>query len=287
MQSPDPSPNSLSLAFLEQLYEAYLTDPSSVGEDWRHYFEALGPNGRRYKPGPSFKPRSVFNPGAGADDALTPGSAFVGGVSDAAVRQDRVDQLIRAYRVRGHLIAHVDPLGLPRPHPRELDPDFYDLSEADLDRRFSARTITGSPVLTLREILELLHKAYCRSIGVQFMHIDDLRWKTWIQDRMEPASSAVQLSREEQVRILTKLTDAVIFEEFVQKKYLGAKSFSLEGSESLIPLLVFAIERAADSGVDEIVLGMAHRGRLNVLANIVGKSARSIFREFDDRDPQL
>jgi 2-oxoglutarate dehydrogenase E1 component len=185
------------------------------------------------------------------------------------------------------MIAKIDPLGLPRSHWDELDPEFYGLTEADLDRKFSARTITGPASLTLREILERLKKAYCGAVGAQFMHIDDPETKNWLQTRLEDIEGKTRMSRAEQVRILTKLTDAENFEEFIQKKFLGAKSFSLQGSESLIPLLVFAIERAADHGVDEIVLGMAHRGRLNVLANIMGKSPRDIFREFEDADPGL
>ncbi len=288
MQSAPRSPNSLSLAFVEGLYQDYLRDPSSVPADWRDYFDREAHNGARAALGPSFRPASVFNP-AGRNGHAAPGghAAPARGVSDAAVRQDRVDQLIRAYRVRGHMVAKVDPLGLPRPAQPELEPAFYELGDTDLERRFSARTIYGAPVLTLREILDKLRNTYCRSIGVQFMHIDDLEVKDWLQERMESSENRVRLSRNEQIRILTKLTDAVIFEEFVQKKYLGAKSFSLEGSESLIPLLVFAIERAVAHGTDEVVLGMAHRGRLNVLSNIMGKSPSEIFREFEDKDPEL
>jgi 2-oxoglutarate dehydrogenase E1 component len=182
------------------------------------------------------------------------------------------------------MIAAIDPLGLPRAQQPELEPEFYGLTERDLDRKFSSRTISGPKTLTLREILQRLRNTYCRSIGVQFMHIDDLTVKNWLQDRMEGSENRTELQRDEQLRILKKLTDAVIFEEFIQKKFLGAKSFSLEGSESLIPLLAFAIERAAAHDVDELVLGMAHRGRLNVLANIIGKSPREIFWEFEDRD---
>ncbi len=282
-------PNTLSLAFAEELYARYLRDPNSVSPDWRRHFESLGEDARfaaSLQTGPSFRARSVFNAGGGNGN----GHGAVSGAVDAldfAVRQDRVDQLIRAYRVRGHMVAKIDPLGLPRPDQPELDPSFYGLVDADLDRVFSSRTISGPSTSSLRDMLALLRNTYCRSIGVQFMHIDDLSVKQWLQERMEGTENRVQLSREEQLRILTKLTDAVIFEEFIQKKYLGAKSFSLEGSESLIPLLVFAVERAAAHGVDEVVLGMAHRGRLNVLANILGKSPRAIFREFDDRDPHL
>jgi 2-oxoglutarate dehydrogenase E1 component len=294
-RSPLENPAPESLAFVEELYARYLEDHASVPADWRRYFESLGQRGEGWHPGPSFRPRSVFNPDgngngharAGAMVSVAWGAPAAPGVDDAAVRQDRVDQLIRAYRVRGHMIAEIDPLGLPRPQQPELEPEFYGLTGADLDRKFSSRTIYGAPTLSLREICGLLRNTYCRSIGVQFMHIDDLRVKNWLQERMESTQNRLQLGKQEQLRILTKLTDAVMFEEFVQRKYLGAKSFSLEGSESLIPLLVFAIERAADHGVDEIVLGMAHRGRLNVLANIMGKSPREIFREFEDRDPEL
>jgi len=288
---------ALSLGFLETLYTEYLRDPALVDPEWRGYFERMEKNGFEKKPllGPTFRPRSLFNPpadrvnGAAAAAAPTPAPAreAAGDIADAQVRQDRVDQLVRAYRVRGHMIAKIDPLGLPRAHWAELDPEFYGFSDADLDAKFSSRTISGATGQSLRQIVERLRKAYCGSVGVQFMHIDDPEVKNWLQTRIEDVDGRKPLSREEQLLILTKLTDAVIFEEFIQKKFLGAKSFSLEGSESLIPLLVFLIERAAALGVEEIVLGMAHRGRLNVLANIMGKSARDIFREFEDADPEL
>jgi 2-oxoglutarate dehydrogenase E1 component len=288
---PDPD----SLAFVEQLYARYLQERTSVAADWRRYFDGLDAGDQSWQPGPSFRARSLFNPNGGGADGGNGGAAVSAdwsapatlGVDDAAVRQDRVDQLIRAYRVRGHMIAQIDPLGLPRPQQPELEPGFYGLTEADLERQFSSRTIHGAATLRLREILALLRNTYCRSVGVQFMHIDDLGVKNWLQQRMESSQNRVELGKQEQLRILTKLTDAVMFEEFVQRKYLGAKSFSLEGSESLIPLLAFAIERAAEHGIDEVVLGMAHRGRLNVLANIMGKHPREIFREFEDRDPEL
>ena len=196
-------------------------------------------------------------------------------------------QLVRAFRVRGHLVAQIDPLGFPRPEQPELDLGFYGFTEADLEREFVAEAIGGPPRQTLRQILERMQNTYCRSIGVQFYHIDNLSTKAWLQERMEGTENRLDLARDEQLRILGRLTDAVLFEEFVQKKFLGAKSFSLEGSESLIPLLDLAIEHAADQGIREIVLGMAHRGRLNVLANVLGKSPRDIFREFLDTNPKL
>jgi 2-oxoglutarate dehydrogenase E1 component len=232
------------------------------------------------------------------EDALAAGSLRVAPVGslrpvsqsetlDIAIRQDRVDQLVRAYRVRGHMIAKIDPLGMPRRPMPELEPKFYHLTDADMDRRFSSRTIYGTETLTLREILDRLRNTYCRSIGVEFMHIHDLEPKNWLQERMEGTENRLEMEVQDQRRIFTLLTDAVILEEFIQRKYLGAKSFSLEGSESLIPLLALTIERASDQGVDEVTLGMAHRGRLNVLANIMRKHPRKIFREFEDLDPLL
>ncbi len=204
---------------------------------------------------------------------------------ESSSRQDRVDQLIRAYRVRGHLMAELDPLGLPKEVYPELNPAYYGFGQEDLDTYFSSNTIPGSSTMRLRDILEHLRNTYCRSIGVQFMHIDDIRIKMWLQDKMEGTQNTRHLSTDEQVRILTKLTDGEIFEQFIHKKFVGAKRFSLEGAESLIPLLDMAIEDAGDRGIDEIVIGMAHRGRLNVLANIMGKSPSQIFREFDDSNP--
>ncbi|HEY8369313.1 MAG TPA: 2-oxoglutarate dehydrogenase E1 component [Thermodesulfobacteriota bacterium] len=302
--------NPDALAFAEGLYAEYLKDPASVPPDWRRYFEELGDGGPEVRLGPSFKPRSVFDPaGAPANGRAAAASAAPAAVpstaaSPAAVAarpvvevrpsaaaptavDARVEALVRAYRVRGHMIAQIDPLGMPRPMPPELDPAFFGFSEADLDRPFPNHGVAGPPIVTLRQIVERLRNTYCRSIGVQYMHIDDLEAKLWLQERMESSENQGQLTAAEQVRILTRLTDAVIFEEFIQKKFLGAKSFSLEGSETLIPLLDLAIEQAGAEGINEIVLAMAHRGRLNVLANIMGKSPRAIFREFEDADPQL
>lgn len=204
-----------------------------------------------------------------------------------AVLQDRVDQMIRNHRLRGHMIARVDPLDLPRDYPPELDPEFYGFTPEDESRLFSCHTLGPGKLLPLSEILSRLRETYCRTIGVQFMHIDDLEVRHWLQVRMEGSFNRAQLSHDEQIRLLTRLTDAAIFEEFIRRKFVGAKSFSLEGSESLIPLLDQAIEKAAEQGITEVVIGMAHRGRLNVLANIIGKSPREIFREFEDRDPDL
>ncbi len=285
MHDPEGWPNPLNLSFVESLYTDYLRDPSSIDAEWRSYFDGLIPGGESragLRPGPSFRPASIFNP---VGPSSRNGAAER--VGDAAVLQDRVDQLIRAYRVRGHMIASIDPLGLPRAVPVELDPAQYGLTPSDMDRRVSSRTIPGAGELTVSSVLEHLRRTYCRTIGVEYMHIDDLTVRCWLRDRMEASQNRLQLERNEQIRILTRLTDAVNFETFLQKKYRGAKSFSLEGAESLIPLLDLAFEKAGDQGIEEIVLAMAHRGRLNVLANIMGKSPQEIFREFEDADPVL
>ena len=271
-----------NLEFAETQLESYLRDRNSVSPDWRDYFDELkvADSGLTAEAmSAPFQAESIFR--------RTSGGRVDPSASDAAVLQERLEQLIRSYRVRGHIVAKIDPLNAERPRPAELDAEFYGFSEEHMDRQFSTQWSGGPDVRTLRQMLAWLQTTYCRSIGVQFMHIDSLPVRQWLEDRMERTANRLRLSRAEQLRILERLSDAVVFEEFVQKKYVGAKSFSLEGAESLIPLLDMAIERAGSQGIDLMVLGMAHRGRLNVLANIMGKSPSKIFREFDDVDPQL
>ena len=201
-------------------------------------------------------------------------------------QQEKVDALVRAYRTRGHRIAQLDPLGRGVTTHPELELDYHGLITADLDLPFSLSTGDGSLTLPLRDIIQKLRNTYCRTIGVQYMHIDSQRVRDWLQARMEATENHLQLAREEQLRIFTKLTDAEIFETFIHKKFLGAKRFSLEGGESVIPLLDLAIESAAGHGVEDLVIGMAHRGRLNILANVMGKSPRRIFEEFKDADAE-
>lgn len=279
-----PLPDAANLAFVEELYLAFLRNPTSVPTTWRKYFEAVRNESNDQKAvrrGPVHLPKPLLD-----SERSRPGHAVVD--TDAlateaiAEQQDRVARLVAAYLARGHTAAAIDPLGILRsPHP-ELDPAFYGFTEADLDRKFWAHELRGGAFITLGEILTHLKVAYCGSIGAEFMHIDDLEQRRWLRERLERAEHRVRLKRAEQIRILTRLTDAVIFEEFIQQKYPGAKSFSLEGAESLIPLLDLTIETAGEQGVEEIVLAMAHRGRLNVLANILGKRPREIFHEFED-----
>jgi 2-oxoglutarate dehydrogenase E1 component len=277
--------NPVNLPFVEDLYQEFVRDRASIPDEWRRYFEDLERTdgaSTAWRAGPSFKSRSLFDAGGAPSPDAAPVEAT------ALLRlQDQVGQLIQAYRVRGHMAARIDPLGFPRPPQVELDPAFYGLTAGDLNRLCATPGLPGPPIRPLRDVLDKLRIAYCGSIGIELMHIDDLERRTWLRERMEDARHRAHLTREEQLRVLTRLTDAVIFEEFIQQKYPGAKSFSLEGAEGLIPLLDLAIETAAGQGIDEIVLGMAHRGRLNVLANILGKRPREIFSEFEDRADAL
>jgi 2-oxoglutarate dehydrogenase E1 component len=279
--------DSANLTYVEQLYARYLTDPLAVDPAWRDPFEQWKKSGApQVPPAPQFKPRSIFHP-AGNGHPPANGAAAQRHEQDIGSLQHRVDKLVRNYRVRGHIVAELDPLGSPSEQPPELDPAYYGFTEADMDKRVFAGTMPGGPNVSLREVIRKLRATYCRHIGVQFMHIDALQVREWLQERMEGTENSLKLSRAEQIRILTRLTDAVIFEQFIQKKFIGAKSFSLEGAESLIPLLDLALEKAGQQDVREMVIGMAHRGRLNVLANIIGKSPQQIFREFEDVDPEL
>src|SRR5205823_1355468 len=203
----------------------------------------------------------------------------------AREKQVHVQTLINMYRVRGHLIADLDPLRWKEPHTHpELDPATYGLTIWDLEREFFTDGLAGTDVMPLGEILGVLRDAYCRRIGVEYMHIQEPDQKRWIQEQVEGVNAA--LEPDEQGHILDRLNAAEAFERFLHTKYVGHKRFGLEGAESAIPLIDELLDLAAQSGTQEGVLGMAHRGRLNVLANIVGKSYRQIFREFEgDIDP--
>jgi 2-oxoglutarate dehydrogenase E1 component len=267
--------NTYSLDYIDDLYVRYIQDPSSVSDVWRKYFEEFSL---------ASQSESLYQePANGA-------VATAGDAPDAlwlARMQERVDQLVREYRVRGHLMAKIDPLGLNRKGPPELDPQSHGLTEEDMRRPFTSPTIEHANGRTVGDIIEKLRTTYCRSIGAQFMHVDNRNIRDWLQRRMESTENRLALSREVQTRIYTKLADATIFEEFVRKKYSTAKTFSLEGAESLIPLLDRALEKAGQHGIKGLVLAMAHRGRLNVLANIMGKRPQSIFWSFDDPKPEM
>lgn len=203
--------------------------------------------------------------------------------TDYIEKQARIMQLINMYRVRGHLIANLDPLGINKRiyHP-ELDPSFHKLTLWDLDRTFITGGFGGIRTATLRKILSVLQNTYCEKIGAEFMHIQSPEEKTWLQNKMEPIENKPQFSDEIKKSIIMKLIEAESFEHFIHNKFIGHKRFSLEGAESLIPILDYLLNEASENEVEEIVLGMAHRGRLNVLANIIGKSFDSILSEFED-----
>ncbi len=200
---------------------------------------------------------------------------------DMTEKQAAVLQLIRAYRVRGHLQADTNPLGYEWEYHEELDPASYGLTIWDLDREFITGGLGSEDKLPLREILSILRKAYTSKVGTAFMHISDPEEKEWIQNRIEPMRDADPPSEEERHRIVQKLNAAEAFERFLHTKYIGHKRFSLEGAETMIPLIDTLLSDAADAGVEDVVMGMAHRGRLNVLANIIGKPYEEIFSKFE------
>ncbi len=208
--------------------------------------------------------------------------SFGGGAAQEQIeKQARVQQLINAYRVRGHLIAHLDPLvDEPKHHP-ELDPAYYGLTVWDLDREFLFSNKEGYSAATLREILDVLYATYCGSIGVEFMNIQDPEQKKWLIQKMEPSRNRQPLPRERKVQLLKKLIHAEGFERFLHTKFIGHKRFSLEGAESFVPIVDVVLDELADVGAERVVIGMAHRGRLNILANTIGKSLAKIFSEFE------
>ncbi len=258
---------------LVQTYARYLGDPDAVGADWKAFFDDLAPDAR------GLLERAVERP-AGAGAAAAP-------VGDAGVRAATVDSiralmLIRAYRVRGHLEANLDPLGLaPRvPHP-ELDPASYGFTEDDWDRPIFIDHVLGFETATLRQIMEALRQIYCGSIGVEFMHIQDPDQKRWIQQRIENRElNRTDFTVPGKRAILERLTAAETFERFLDKKYTGTKRFGLDGAEAMIPALEQILKRGGQLGLREVVIGMPHRGRLNVLGNFMGKPFTAIFKEF-------
>ena len=274
-------PHTGSLTYVEALLESYLEDPGSVPEEWREYFRGIDTNGglpREFRTRPRFLPGRLFSADGDRGRAARLSE-------QARLLQHKVDEMVRTFRVRGHLAAQINPLH-EREFPEELEPEAFGLTDSDFDSVVSTENLPGPDEQTVSELYRRMRNTYCRSIGVEFMHIDDLESRFWLQQRMEVTENRLDVPRDTQFRILRRLSAAAVFEQFIQKKYLGAKSFSLEGAESLIPLLDLAIEKAGAQDIKEIVFGMAHRGRLNVLANILGKEPRWIFREFEDADPE-
>ncbi len=244
---------SADIDTIERMYRDYLKDPDSVEESWRHFFAGF-----------EFA-RKHF----GEEE-------YAGNVE----KEFRVINLIEGYRKRGHLFTATNPVRTRRKYTPTLDPENFGLSQEDLDTVFQAGQQLGLGAVTLREIVDHLQQTYCRSIGAEYMFIRDPKMIRWLQEHMEPVRNTLSLTGAEKKHIFHHLVQAVGFEQFLQKKFTGQKSFSLEGAENLIPALDAVIEKGAELGIEEFVIGMSHRGRLNVLANILQKPYERIFSEF-------
>ncbi len=271
-------------AYIEELYEAYLKDPNSVPEQWRDHFDKLPRVNGTEQDIPHSTVREHFLYQAKNKNRVQP-LAVSSVSSEHEKKQVKVLQLITGYRVRGHQKANLDPLGLM---DREAVPDLelthHGLSAADLDTKFQTGNLfIGKEEATLREIVEALDRTYCSSIGVEYMHIVDTAEKRWIQQRMESVRSHPNYSREVKIHLLERLIAAEGLERMLATKYPGTKRFGLEGGESLIPCIDEIIQRAGSYGGKELVIGMAHRGRLNVLVNILGKNPGELFSEFEGK----
>jgi len=292
-------------AFVEDLYARWAENPGSVEPSWAAFFATLSDQAdqvKRAAQDPTWTPRqtpTVRPEWLSAIDGQWPTvapaveakmtkaiEAKAPGTSAEAVRAATLDSLraimmIRAYRMRGHLAANLDPLGLePKASAPELDPSTYGFSEADYDRPIFLDFVLGMETSTIREILSILRRTYCDNVGVQYMHISDPNEKAWLQERIEGRDKEIVFSKEGKVAILKKLIEAEGFERFLHKRFPGTKRFGLDGGEACIPALEQIIKRGGALGVKEIVIGMPHRGRLNTLAAVMGKPYHVIFHEF-------
>jgi 2-oxoglutarate dehydrogenase E1 component len=271
-------------SYVEALYETYLTDPNAVPEEWRNYFQQLPRSSEQSLNDIPHSPiREHF-----AKLARTPvrvNGVGSGEISEHERKQVRVIQLVSAYRQRGHQEAKLDPLGLwQRSRVPDLELQYHQLSDADMDTVFQTGSLyIGKDSATLREIYDAIRDTYCRSVGAEFMHIVDTRERTWIQQRMESVRSQPVYSEEARSHLLERLTAAEGLEKSLGSKYPGTKRFGLEGAESLIPMMDALIQRAGSYGAKEMVIGMAHRGRLNLLVNILGKNPAELFDEFEGK----
>lgn len=271
-------------AYVEELYELYLHDPNAVPEEWRTKFQTLPTDGNSANDVSHSTIRDHFVLLAKNQRRAQPVSA--GSVSsEHEKKQVEVLRLIQAYRMRGHQAAQLDPLGLwQRPAPADLSINHYGLTNADLDTTFRAGDLyIGTEEASLREILEALQQTYCRTIGAEFTHIVDSEQRHWFEQRLESVRGRPTYSAEVKSHLLERVTAAEGLEKYLGTKYPGTKRFGLEGGESLIPLLDELIQRSGNYGTKEIVIGMAHRGRLNVLVNTFGKNPRELFDEFEGK----
>ncbi|MFP6729351.1 MAG: 2-oxoglutarate dehydrogenase E1 component [Alphaproteobacteria bacterium] len=294
--------------FVEELYARYLDDPNSVDVSWQQVFAEFGDDSKAVADetrGATWAPRGCGGEPVGEDeddingetivrmapaqartqapDPRPSGQAVIDEDAAHAATRDsiRLIMLIRAYRVRGHLIADLDPLALDgEKHHPELDPATYGFTAQDYDREYYLDGVLGLDTATLRDVHDIIKQTYCSKIGVEFMHIQYPDQKSWVQVQLEGSRNRTQMSAEKRIEILSQLYSSEGFERFLHIKYPGTKRFSLEGAESTIPMLEAIINRASDLDVDEIVLGMPHRGRLNVLTTVMGKPHAAVFSEF-------
>jgi 2-oxoglutarate dehydrogenase E1 component len=274
-------------AYVEAMYERFLTQPESVDPKWREYFASLGPTAQDVPHGPLVEEL--------ARRAKAPRHVVVTGVAPAgspptsdsvAARQGAVSRMIQIYANRGHLVANIDPLGLTvRPTPKVLTLEYLGLTEADLDTEFltGSRNEAIKPRLKLRDILAQLRQIYCGTIGAEFAHVSDETERLWLQDRFQVGRTTQHFGPEQRKQILWHLTMAEGLERYLATRYPAQKRFSLEGGDSLIPLLEQVIQCGGVHGVEDLVFGMAHRGRLNVLVNVLGKSPEALFSEFEGK----
>ncbi|NYT86554.1 2-oxoglutarate dehydrogenase E1 component [Pollutimonas harenae] len=274
--------------YVEELYESYLDNPGSVPDQWRDYFDQL-----QHLPatdGSEVTRDQAHAPVVESFAQRAKANAFVSHVKapdlTVAGKQVYVQSIIAAYRSLGARIAALDPLKRQdRPSIPELDPGFYGLAEADLDQVYSATNtyFTKADTMTMRDMLKALRDTYCRNVGAEFMHISDPAAKRWIQERLESTVGVPSFSAEQKRHILQQVTEAEGLERFLHTKYVGQKRFSLEGGESFIAAMDEVVGHAGENGVQEIVVGMAHRGRLNMLVNIMGKMPGDLFAEFEGK----
>ena len=271
--------------FIEQLYESYLDNPQSIPEQWREYFDKMQllpgsgeSGGRDVAHAPIIESFAQRAKQGNLRSTTSPAELGV------ERKQVYVLLLIAAYRTMGCRWAELDPLKRQqRPQIPELEPAFYDLTESDMDLVFNTGTLIGPERATLREILQALRETYCGSIGAEYMYISDMAQKRWIQQRLESVRSRPSFTADVKKRILERLTAAETLEKYLHTRYVGQKRFSLEGGETLIACMDDIVQRAGSQGVEELVVGMAHRGRLNVLVNTVGKSPKELFSEFEGK----
>jgi len=257
--------NAAHTAYFAQLYDDYLINPDKVEPSWRAFFQGF-----------DFGMESAHE-----GDVVVEHSGTTTAVPENVQKEFKVVQLIDGYRTRGHLFTQTNPVRDRRNYEPKLTLENFGLSDGDLDTAFDSGSIIGLGKATLRSIVDHLKQVYCASIGVEYMYIRKPEEVKWIQNWLHNNNNQPAFSNDKKKQILKKLNEAVSFESFLHTKYVGQKRFSLEGNESLIPALDALIEGAADKGVNQFVLGMAHRGRLNVLTNIFGKPVTDIFSEFD------